>query len=100
MDNILPSNEIPHPEWVGWSSDKQECMTDGTAQESEQIQPIVVAPASTTVKSPISLKYILIIAFLLVVIVLIYLYGKKWWAMTKTNNSAVDTIKSLFRKLA
>lgn len=79
MDNCVPGHDVPHPEWVGWSNDKRECLTNETEKEVEDTPtPLVpVAPA----QEPYVCSYwkLFIIIFLFVIIlILAYFLWKKW----------------------
>jgi hypothetical protein len=62
MDNQIPSKDIPHPEWIGWSNNKRECMTD----------------ANTSPKKSFGyLEYLLCLLFIVILVLLIWLFVKK-----------------------
>lgn len=79
MDNLIPSSDTPHPEWVQWSNDKFECMessenkvpNDKTTNETKQ---------ETTVQtSSFNYKKMLFILFLLIIICVLCYFGWRKW---------------------
>lgn len=83
MDNCVPGHDIPRPEWVGWSNDKRECLTNDTKEQKPENVP--AAPAELPVQKPCSCtctcncwKRAIIFFLILIMLILSYFLWKKW----------------------
>ena len=77
MDNTIPNNEIPHPEWIGWDDNKMECMDDSKKDELPKIS-CSECGKTTTMKTH---HKVAIIILLLIIMLLCYVYREKLMKM-------------------
>lgn len=79
MDNCVPGHDVPHPEWVGWSNDKRECMTEDVAKPPQKAAVIGDIPVPVPEKKSCNCwKRTMIFFLVLIILILAYFLWRKW----------------------
>ena len=81
MDNCVPGHDVPHPEWVGWSNDKRECLTNEIEKKVETTPTLPVPVAPIPAQEPRVCncwKRFIIIFLFVIMLILAYFLWKKW----------------------